>query len=161
VDGDLSPNFDENMTPKTRDRSLGDGVYFAANDYIGLGPRIVAFVVDSLVLGTIFWIVSVLGVYAIDEFDDRIIFLCLIIAWLYLVPLKRSNFRTIGYRVIGCRLVTLNSSPLGNLWHYASNTCEPNPCPADNTLHFDRLCANVEADRARNRTGSNINIAEP
>lgn len=98
------------MTPKTRDRSLGDGVYFAPNDYVGLGPRVITFAIDSLVLAAIFWLVSFLWSQTIGINNDAIFLVLLFIAWIYLVPLKRSNFRTIGYHLIGCRLVTLKGT---------------------------------------------------
>lgn len=47
------------MPVSQRDHSLGSGVYFKPSDYIGLGPRILIFFVDAVVLllliGSLSW----------------------------------------------------------------------------------------------------------
>jgi hypothetical protein len=95
------------MNRGQRDRSLGDGVYYRAEDYIGLGPRILILLVDGIVLVVIMLVLAI-G-WVIVGHDDHRIFAWIAIGaiWLYSVPLKRSNFRTIGYHLTGVKLVTL------------------------------------------------------
>src|SRR3989442_1205543 len=94
------------MLQRQRDRSLGDGVYFAADDYIGLGPRIIILFVDTVVLGLMVWMLSSFWFHLVGDhemFAGVVVFA----VWLYLVPLKRSVFRTIGYQLTGVKLVNL------------------------------------------------------
>jgi hypothetical protein len=49
------------MAEKYIDRSLGDGVYYAASDYIGLWRRIVILFVDTFVLLVGWTTVAILG----------------------------------------------------------------------------------------------------
>lgn len=95
------------MKPRKRDRSLGDGVYFAADHYIGLGPRILILIVDSIALATIAWLIAFIWLNVMGDYDR--VFACTVTLaiWLYLVPLKRSQTRTVGYRLTGVKLVTL------------------------------------------------------
>lgn len=97
------------MPAQPIDRSLGDGVYYAASDYVGLWPRIVILVVDTIVL---------LVGWALFAFLSQLIgypgiFTLLTIAfvWWYEVPLKRSRFRTLGYWLMGCKIVNLRGEP--------------------------------------------------
>lgn len=97
------------MLQPQRDRSLGDGVYFAADDYIGAGRRLLMVGVDTVVLGVMVWVLSVLWFSLVGDAKGcaGVVVLAM---WLYLVPLKRSGFRTIGYRVIGAKLVNLQGA---------------------------------------------------
>ncbi len=102
------------MRQTSCDRSLGDGVYFAPDDYIGLGPRIVVFVVDSIVLAALLWIVAFLWFNTIGDYPGTFLLLAISLIWVYLVPLKRSDTRTLGFRTVGCKLVTLKGSRPSN-----------------------------------------------
>lgn len=93
------------MTEKPIDRSLGDGVYYAPSDYIGLWPRIVILIVDSIVL-----LVGVIALAALAQFIGApgiISLLIIAFVWWYEVPLKRSKYRTVGYWLMGCKIVNL------------------------------------------------------
>lgn len=94
------------MLQRRRDRSLGDGVYFTADDYIGVAPRIIILFVDTLVLGVIVLLLALLWFYLVGDYKIFAGVVALAV-WLYLVPLKRSVFRTIGYRLMGAKLVNL------------------------------------------------------
>jgi uncharacterized RDD family membrane protein YckC len=91
--------------------SLGEGFLFRPNDYVGFGPRMAIFIIDSLV------ILFILGLLAIGWrflFGPKVGgygFLWLIVIWTYVVALKRSKFRTLGYRCLRCKLVTLQGQP--------------------------------------------------
>ena len=95
-----------------RDNSLGYGAYYRIEDYPGTVRRIVVFLLDSaflLTIGIALWI-AILTISAnIDPTHDPsgAFFLVWISSiWLYLVPLKRSRFRTFAYRVLGLMIVT-------------------------------------------------------
>ena len=96
----------EPMLHPQRDRSLGDGVYFAPTDYIGAGRRLIILCVDTVALFVMGWGLSIAwaGLFGHDE---RFIAALAVAVWLYLVPLKRSAWRTVGYRLAGAKLVNL------------------------------------------------------
>lgn len=95
------------MTHRQRDRSLGDGVYYAADDYIGFSPRLVILFVDTAVLLVIAWFLAFIWLNITFEFNVAFLVTVGLAIWLYVVPLKRSKTRTIGYRLMGAKLVTL------------------------------------------------------
>ncbi len=94
------------------DNSLGDGVYFANKDYAGFIRRSIALTIDSTLLvliGVVLWIGLITVFWNADlETDPSGIFFVawLVIAWLYLVPLKRSKFGTVAYRLLDMKIVT-------------------------------------------------------
>lgn len=93
------------MAEKYIDRSLGDGVYYAASDYIGIWPRLVILVVDSLVLLVG---VAVLAIFVqLIGLPGLISLVVFAFVWWYEVPLKRSKYRTLGYWLMGCKIVNL------------------------------------------------------
>jgi uncharacterized RDD family membrane protein YckC len=99
----------EPMLQPRRDYSLGDGVYFAADDYIGVGRRLLIVCVDTLVLGLMVWVLSSLWFHLVGDYE---MFLGVVVfaVWLYLVPLKRSAWRTVGYQFAGAKLVNLKGA---------------------------------------------------
>lgn len=103
-----------------RDTSLGRGVYFAIEDYIGLFPRIIVFIVDSIIL-----LIALLVLLALSpvvrpflsiekQYSGAAEAWCfiafLLFAWIYLTVLKTSRFRTVGYWLAGARIVTLQGN---------------------------------------------------
>jgi uncharacterized RDD family membrane protein YckC len=98
------------MKQRTRDRSLGEGVYFERHDYVGFGPRFVIFIIDSLVLAALIWLIAFFWENTVGEYTGMFSAFLLFAVWFYLVPLKRSKVRTIGYRLMGCKLVTLKGT---------------------------------------------------
>lgn len=95
------------MNRAPRDRSLGDGVYYSADDYIGITPRLLILLVDSIVLAMIVFVIAFVWLLVLGG-ADRVLAAVLIAAiWLYAVPLKRSTVRTPGYWLAGAKLVTL------------------------------------------------------
>jgi uncharacterized RDD family membrane protein YckC len=95
------------MPQATRDRSLGDGVYFAPDEYVGLGPRLVIFAVDSIVIAVLLWLLAFVWVNTLGEYTITFALIAAGVVWLYVAPIKRSSYRTLGYHWMGCRLVTL------------------------------------------------------
>lgn len=93
------------MAEKYIDRSLGDGVYYAASDYVGIWPRLVILVVDSFVL--LVGVVLLVSLALLLRLPSSIPMLCLAFIWWYEVPLKRSKYRTLGYWLMGVKIVNL------------------------------------------------------
>ena len=97
------------MTP---DRSLGTGAYYDFDDYAGFVRRIAVLVIDSTVLllaGVALWLMILAMCWNLAPAHDPsgIFFVLWVsLAWIYLVPLKRSRFRTIAYRLLGLMIVT-------------------------------------------------------
>jgi len=88
-----------------------EGVYFRHDDYAPFWVRVLLDVIDFLVFGALCMvlIVPVLAVFPSGPWAARAIFLAwAITAFLYFVLLKRSSFRTLGYRVGRVRIVGLD-----------------------------------------------------
>lgn len=96
------------MAEKPIDRSLGDGVFYAASDYIGFWPRLLILIVDSIVLLIGIAILGTVIASLIPALPPPILSIVLVLfIWWYEVPLKRSNYRTVAYRLMGCKIVNL------------------------------------------------------
>jgi uncharacterized RDD family membrane protein YckC len=80
------------------------GIYYFPQDYAPLWRRILVDLVDIVVL--IFLWLPVLF-FVLPELD-RAIAVCAAVAFVYFVPLKRSRFRTVGYRIGGVRIVGMD-----------------------------------------------------
>ncbi len=94
------------------DNTLGDGVYFAMEDYAGFVRRFIALTVDSTILlaiGIVLWLGLISVFWNPDSEDDPTGIFWLIwfgIAWLYLVPLKRSDLGTVAFRLLDIKILT-------------------------------------------------------
>ena len=100
------------MNGSKRDTSLGEGVYFAHDDYVGMMPRVVILVVDlavlvaALIIGYgICFLISAILEDITDVLNSVFALLYLFFVWVYLTILKSSRVRTVGYRLTGCRIV--------------------------------------------------------
>jgi uncharacterized RDD family membrane protein YckC len=93
------------MAPKPIDRSLGDGVYYAASDYVGRWRRLVIAIVDSLMLLFAWGVLAVAG--QLVGLPGIFMLLSIAFVWWYEVPLKRSRYRTFGFWLTGCKIVNL------------------------------------------------------
>jgi uncharacterized RDD family membrane protein YckC len=98
-----------------KDNSLGTGVYYADADYVGVLRRIGILIVDGLVLFVVAVVISA-GISAFVPDAEKAIFVAIAVAaWIYTAVLKPSRIRTVGYRLMGCKIVTLGGgkpSPL-------------------------------------------------
>jgi uncharacterized RDD family membrane protein YckC len=104
------------MRQKQRDRSLGEGVYYAPDDYAGALRRLVIWLVDgsALVVG---WIALVTVSVALTGDLAPVIFPAFALsAWIYLAVLKPSRFRTLGYWLTGSRIVNLQGERPSIFW---------------------------------------------
>jgi uncharacterized RDD family membrane protein YckC len=94
----------------TESGSLGEGVYYASEDYAGLIRRFIIIGVDLVVIyfASIFVIVIFFDLPA--QFDQLIsskLYVVLVLSYLYLAIIKRSDWGTVGYRLTGVRIVNL------------------------------------------------------
>jgi len=92
------------MPTRKHDSSLGNGVYYAPDDYVGIMRRMLVYVVDGFVL---LCLLIVFVFVSADRLGDWVLLGCLLITWGYVVVLKPSKLRTVGYRVADCRIVNL------------------------------------------------------
>jgi uncharacterized RDD family membrane protein YckC len=96
-------------TTKTRPQGT-DAVYYRRQDYAGFWRRICIDLVDfCLVAGIAFAVGTILFLTAWDEERIAVVgfFTCIPFWYVYLVLLKRSAIRTLGYRVARVRIVNL------------------------------------------------------
>lgn len=132
------------MAGVSRDRSLGDGVYFAPDDYLGFRRRLIIFLVDVSVVflfWTLIWIVYLSVPYESVLIPDLACFFC---SWCYLAVLRPSRVRSVGYWVTGARIVTLRGtkpSVLRMTYRLMLNLYYPF------NLLFDLLWVGVDRDR--------------
>ena len=93
------------------DNSLGDANYYELKDYAGFGKRLIVMLFDAIVIiviGNILWLPFLALILAeVIRFDPSGLFWLsfLAVIWVYLGPVKRSEFGTIGYRLLGIKLV--------------------------------------------------------
>lgn len=133
------------MLQPQRDRSLGDGVYFAADDYIGVGRRILIVFVDTVALGVMVSVLSVCWFYLVGD-DTGLAGVVVLAMWWYLVPLKRSGFRTVGYQFAGAKLVNLKGERPA-LWLLTLRSLLWMFCFAPLNLLLEFLWCRVDYDR--------------
>ncbi|TWU09475.1 RDD family protein [Symmachiella macrocystis] len=98
------------MSPRPRDTSLGSGVYFKSEDYIGLRKRLVIWIVDLSVVAASIMISLFMGFFAsltIGNVEPYLTLACMIWIWLYMTAIKASPLRTLGYRAVGAKIITL------------------------------------------------------
>ncbi|MEZ6115907.1 MAG: RDD family protein [Pirellulaceae bacterium] len=101
-----------------QERSLGDGVYFDEQAYPGIVRRLLIWIVDCLVLLVIAFLVAVLaGILLVmsGEENPRVLAIIawmgvLLFSWIYLTQLKRSKWRTVGYRLLDVKMVNLQGN---------------------------------------------------
>lgn len=91
-------------------------VCFSPGDYAGLGRRLAAELVDLCtiaVLGVAVVVIIVLVIPAEAPGDAVLLAAWTALMYGYFVMLKRSRFRTLGYRLAGVRLVDVRGRPPG------------------------------------------------
>jgi uncharacterized RDD family membrane protein YckC len=90
------------------------GAYFRLEDYASFWVRVLVDLVDVLVFGILCVMLAtcVLVIFPLNRTALNVIFLSwMAVAFSYFVVLKRSTFRTLGYRLGGVRIVALNGQP--------------------------------------------------
>lgn len=87
---------------------LGHGAYFLTSDYVGLMPRVAILIVDVFTLALFYTAAGAAFVNLDILTDDQFLWFIAISAWLYMTVLKASRFRTVGYWLLGARIVDLN-----------------------------------------------------
>ena len=104
------------MKTRKRDRSLGEGVYHAAGDYIGVVRRIVIILIDLSVIFAAGLALAMTLVFMTLQVPQQtanraaliglLLYAVLVVA--YLTVIKASRLRTVGYRMTGTKIVDLN-----------------------------------------------------
>jgi uncharacterized RDD family membrane protein YckC len=91
------------------------GVYFLREDYAPFWKRVLVDLLDLLVFGIIFILFALPLMLLSDEVTRRVFNMVTamfaVTLVLYFVILKRSPFRTAGYRLFGVRIVGLDGNP--------------------------------------------------
>ena len=98
------------MAGARRDCSLGEGVYFSPEDYIGFRRRLVIWLVDLIVVCMLGALIKIVSVGLTDQQDMTSDFVWQFCAWAYLTVLRSSRVRTVGYWVTGARIVNLQGT---------------------------------------------------
>ena len=94
------------------DNSLGDADFYDPKDYVGIGRRLIVIIVDSLMLvliGLVLWmpfLVLILSRVIPSDPSGMFWIFFLLAIWVYLAPIKRSDSGTVGYRLLGIKLVS-------------------------------------------------------
>ena len=95
------------MTTHNHDTSLGVGVYFAPDDYVGIMRRIAILLIDLAVLIIVYVLFAVLLIPIVGNRNGSMGLLYFGVVWAYLTMLKSSRIRTVGYRLMGARIINL------------------------------------------------------
>lgn len=98
---------DDRMTTRKRDTSLGTGVYFALDDYVGLVRRVMILIVDLAVLVGVYFLFAAAFVAMAGDLNGTFVLIYIGFAWAYLTVLKSSRIRTAGYWLTGARILNL------------------------------------------------------
>jgi uncharacterized RDD family membrane protein YckC len=93
-----------------RDCSLGEGVYFSPEDYIGFRRRLMIWLVDLIVVCMLWVMIKIVSFGLTDGQDMTPDFVWQFCAWAYLTVLRSSPVRTVGYWVTGARIVNLQGT---------------------------------------------------
>lgn len=99
------------------DNSLGDADYYNHDDYVGFGTRLLIMSVDAfvlLLLGVALWLpfATMLMTGALRSDPSGYFWLMyFLVIWIYLAPIKRSSFGTVGFRIFGVKLVSAKGGP--------------------------------------------------
>jgi len=84
------------------------GVYFLPEDYASFWLRVLVDVMDAMAIGGAWCLVAIV-LFTIFPFNTMTLKLtlaiCAVVAFCYLVVLKRSKIGTVGYRIGGVRIV--------------------------------------------------------
>ncbi|HEV7243012.1 MAG TPA: RDD family protein [Thermoanaerobaculia bacterium] len=90
--------------------SANVGVIYATKDYLGVGKRLLIDVVDTMVATVASSLLTLLliMIWPWESTGGLAVLLLLSSIWFaYFVLLKRSRFRTLGYRLAGAKIVNL------------------------------------------------------
>jgi uncharacterized RDD family membrane protein YckC len=90
-------------------------VYYRYEDYAGFWRRIFVDLIDLVVVFTVCTL-TVFAAWTLSSSGTTtkiILLACAAFAYAYFVPLKRSRFRTVGYRIGGVRVVGMDGDRAG------------------------------------------------
>jgi uncharacterized RDD family membrane protein YckC len=91
------------------------GVYYRPADYVGFWRRFVIDLVDVAVVIALWCVLATvaLAMKSPDWAARTVLYSFPVVAFAYLVLLKRSRFRTLGYKLCGARIVSLQGERPG------------------------------------------------
>jgi uncharacterized RDD family membrane protein YckC len=103
------------MPTRKRDHSLGEGVYYTDDDYIGIVRRLVILCIDLTVIVLVGITLAGALIYVYPQVSAKTAARLVFFSWLtygvlavaYLTVVKASQLRTIGYRLTGTKIVDL------------------------------------------------------
>jgi uncharacterized RDD family membrane protein YckC len=90
--------------------ALKEGVYYALDDYAGVGRRLVILTIDGIITLALLAVTLASFLYLTPNSRrgfqlHMLVFVC--VAFLYLAVLARSTWGTLGYKLMGVRIVSL------------------------------------------------------
>ncbi|RPH99193.1 MAG: RDD family protein [Calditrichaeota bacterium] len=89
-----------------------NGVFFQTRDYGSIGRRFLAAIIDIMILVVVFFILSATGqLFSENWAVNLLIFVFIVFTTVYLTWIKKSPLRTLGYRLAGIKIVTLQNKP--------------------------------------------------
>jgi len=100
-------NIGSFMLSSKRDNSLGKGIYFRPEEYIGITRRFLITFVDAVILFVASNIILIIANAIGNKATNIGVYFAILNAWAYLTILKPSPARTIGYALFGVKIVTL------------------------------------------------------
>jgi uncharacterized RDD family membrane protein YckC len=83
------------------------GVYYSREDYAGFWQRLVVDLIDFTLLLVAIVVLALIVPAGGPAFPHVLFWSTMVLGFVYLVLLKRSHFRTLGYRVGGIRIVSI------------------------------------------------------
>ena len=92
------------------DAAKPTGVYYHPKDYLGVGRRLLIDLIDvpvALALSALVVGAAWTAVPALEDSPAIVLLLCGFVWFSYFVLLKRSRFRTLGYKALGAQIVNL------------------------------------------------------
>jgi len=89
-----------------------EGVYFRREDYAGFWLRLLIDLIDVVVVaGVHLFVLATVTFPSTEMVGDLLLVTSAIVVFSYFVILKRSRIGTVGFRVVGFKVVGLNGQP--------------------------------------------------
>lgn len=103
------------MTTGHHDDSLGEGVYYAPEDYVGIMWRLVILIIDAAVLILLYFALAYVFFTMGSDWTETswlVGYWCtyVVMLWFYLAVLKPSKVRTVGYWLTRSQIVDLKGN---------------------------------------------------
>lgn len=103
----ISPLIKPQQMTDVSKHPLGDGAYFSPSNYVGLMARMAILIIDITVLMVLCLGIAFAWESVTEINDDQYLVVVSAVIWLYMAVLKASKFRTVGYWLLGAKIVNL------------------------------------------------------